>query len=65
MAWYEDRACRYTVIHKLEGELFSGLMKHRSFDSFGVIDYLSAIHKSLCRCTVIQSWEGALFSGLN
>ena len=23
-AWYEDRACTFTVIHKLEGELFSG-----------------------------------------
>lgn len=24
VAWYEDRECDYTVIHKLEGELFSG-----------------------------------------
>lgn len=23
-AWFEDRVCAYTVIHKLEGQLFSG-----------------------------------------
>lgn len=24
VAWYEDRECNYTVIHKLEGQLFAG-----------------------------------------
>lgn len=23
-AWFEDRSCAYTVVHKLEGQLFSG-----------------------------------------
>lgn len=24
-AWFEDRCCAYTVVHKLEGQLFSGV----------------------------------------
>lgn len=33
-AWYEDRACHYLVIHKLEGELFSAA---QSFSPFNVV----------------------------
>lgn len=25
-AWFEDRTCAYTVVHKLEGQLFSGMV---------------------------------------
>lgn len=27
-AWFEDRVCNFTVVHKLEGELFSGMNFH-------------------------------------
>ncbi|GAB4820865.1 hypothetical protein N2152v2_007911 [Parachlorella kessleri] len=33
-AWFEDRACRFTVIHKLEGELFAA---EQSFSPFNVV----------------------------
>lgn len=33
-AWYEDRACSFTVIHKFEGQLFSAA---QSFSPFNVV----------------------------
>ncbi|KAL4422217.1 hypothetical protein ABPG77_009692 [Micractinium sp. CCAP 211/92] len=33
-AWFEDRACSYTVVHKLEGQLFSAA---QSFSPFNVV----------------------------
>lgn len=34
VAWYEDRECDYTVIHKLEGQLFAAA---QSFSPFNVV----------------------------
>jgi len=36
VAWYEDRECDYTVIHKLEGQLFAAA---QSFSPFNVVAY--------------------------
>jgi homogentisate 1,2-dioxygenase len=33
-AWFEDRSCAYTVVHKLEGQLFSAA---QSFSPFNVV----------------------------
>ncbi|CAF0922422.1 unnamed protein product [Adineta ricciae] len=32
MAWYEDRQCEFTVVHKYQGSLFESKLNHSCFD---------------------------------